>query len=112
MSVCPAKIQTSLGIRHVWSEFSLSAWRNIGTSATRWAHSEDSEQSGCTLILLVLSCRGSYNKEICDKYWHLPRFFFFFFFFALSDATDTIGTYNERNWLAILTFFLQSIVHN
>ena len=28
--VCPVKIQVSLGIRPVWSEFLLSAWRNLG----------------------------------------------------------------------------------
>ena len=33
----------SLGIRPVWSESSLSAWRTLGSLATRWAHSEDSD---------------------------------------------------------------------
>ena len=67
----PAKTQISLGIRLVWSESSLSAWRNLGSLATHWAHSEDSDQTGRmlrliwifaerTLILLVLSCRGSF----------------------------------------------------
>ena len=36
----------SLGIRPVWSEFSLSAWRKLGSWATHWAHSEDSDQTG------------------------------------------------------------------
>ena len=45
-SVCPAKTQISLGIRPVWSESSLSAWRNTGSLATHWAHSEDSDQTG------------------------------------------------------------------
>ena len=70
--VCaPAKTQISLGIRPVWSESSLSAWRKLGSLATYWAHSEDSDQTGRmprltgvfagrTLILLVLSCRGSF----------------------------------------------------
>ena len=31
----------SLGICPVWSESSLSAWRNIGPFTTYWAHSED-----------------------------------------------------------------------
>ena len=39
--VCPAKTQISLGIRPVWSESSLSAWRKLGSLATHWAHSED-----------------------------------------------------------------------
>ena len=41
MSVRPAKTQISLGIRPVWSESSLSAWRKLGSLATHWAHSED-----------------------------------------------------------------------
>ena len=42
----PAKTQISLGIRPVWSEFSLSAWRKLVSLATLWVHSEDSEQTG------------------------------------------------------------------
>ena len=78
VSVRPAKTHISLGIHPVWSESSLSAWRNlkkfliiIGPLATHWAHSKDSYQTGGmprliwvfggpTLILLVLSCRSSY----------------------------------------------------
>ena len=41
MSVRPAKTQISLGIRPVWSESSLSAWRKLGSLATHWACSED-----------------------------------------------------------------------
>ena len=39
--VCLAKPQISLGIRPVWSESSLSAWRNLGSFTTHWAHSKD-----------------------------------------------------------------------
>ena len=71
MSVCPAKTQISMGIRPVWSESSLPAWRNLGSLATNWADSEDSDQTGRmprlfwvfawrTLILLVLSWGGSH----------------------------------------------------
>ena len=41
MSVRQAKTQISLGIRPVWSESLLSAWRNLGSLVTHWAHSED-----------------------------------------------------------------------
>ena len=34
VTVCPAKTQISLGIRPVWSESSLSAWRKLGSLAT------------------------------------------------------------------------------
>ena len=66
----PAKTQISLGIRPVWSESSLSAWRKLGSLATHWTHSEESDQTGrmprliwvfagSTVTLLVLSYRGS-----------------------------------------------------
>ena len=44
--VRPVKAQISLGVRPVWSESSLSAWRKLGSLATHWAHSEDSDQTG------------------------------------------------------------------
>ena len=54
----PAKTQISLGIRPVWSESSLSAWRNIGSSATHWAHCEDSDQIGwMTRLIWVFAGR-------------------------------------------------------
>ena len=71
----PVKTQISLGVRPVWSESSLSAWRNIGSLVTHWAHSEDSDQTGRmprliwafagrTATLSVLSCRGSFLQLI------------------------------------------------
>ena len=44
--VHPAKTQISLGICPVWSESSLCARRKLGSLATHWAHSEDSDQTG------------------------------------------------------------------
>ena len=69
--VRPAKTQISLGIHPVWSESSLSAWRKVGSLATHWAHSKDTDQNGWmprliwvfagrTVILLVLSWSGSF----------------------------------------------------
>ena len=40
------KTRISLGIRPVWSESSLCAWRKFGALATHWTHSEDSDQTG------------------------------------------------------------------
>ena len=70
----PSEDSDRLGIRPVWSEFSLSAWRNVGSLANHWAHSEDSVQlilvfAGRTLILLVLSCRGSIIILLYTCYW-------------------------------------------
>ena len=81
MSVRPVKTQISLGIRPVWSESSLSAWRKLGSLATHWAHSEDSDQTGrmprliwvfagrtATLLVFVMSrliyvCFASQNSS-------------------------------------------------
>ena len=70
MSVRPAKTQISLGICPVWSESSLCAQWVAKDLSFLHADSEDSDQTGRmprliwvfvgrTLILLVLSCRGS-----------------------------------------------------
>ena len=72
MTVHPAKTQISLGLHPVWSESSLFAWRELGSLAAHWAHSEDSDQTGRMprliwvfvgriVILLVLSW-GSSNS--------------------------------------------------
>ena len=75
------------GIRPVWLESSLSAWRKLGSLATYWTHSEDSDQtgrmrrliwvvSGRTLYSLVLSCRGSFavclplhSESLVSRIW-------------------------------------------
>ena len=76
--VCAKRRQISLGIRPVWSESSLSTWRKLGSLATHWAHSKDSDQPGHPLgarilsnlsllgahILLVLSCHDSYKSGL------------------------------------------------
>ena len=46
MTVRPAKTHISLGIRPVWSDSSLTAWRKLGPIATHWVDSEDSDQTG------------------------------------------------------------------
>ena len=67
---------TQRRLRSAWTsaqfdQSSLSSRRNFGSLATHWVHSKDSDQTGRmsrvnrvfaerTLILLVLTCRGSY----------------------------------------------------
>ena len=78
--VRPAKTQISMGIHPVWSEFSLSAWRKLGSLATRWTCSEDSDQTrqmprlGAHAISLVLSWGGSNAsyQEYLARYVTLP----------------------------------------
>ena len=54
--VRPANIRIRLGIRSVWSESSLSAWRKHESLSTHWAHSEDSDQTGQTGQMPRLIC--------------------------------------------------------
>ena len=75
MTVRPAKTQISLGIRPVWSESLLCAQGVAKDPSLLHADSEDSDQTGRmprliwvfagpTVILLILSCRGSsYLKD-------------------------------------------------
>ena len=77
-----AKVQISLGIRPVWTESSLSAWRNTGSSATQWAHWEHSDQTGrMPRLIWVFAGRPChfdgfvmrwliilYNSVICQTY--------------------------------------------
>ena len=74
MNVHPAKPQISLGIRPVWSESSLCDQWVAKDARFLHADREYSDQTGRmprliwifagpTLILLVLSCRGSYLVE-------------------------------------------------
>ena len=90
--VRPAKRQISLGIRRVWSEPSMSTWRKLGSLATHWAHSKDSDQAGWMprliwvfarrtchfvgfvmrwLISLVMVDLIFYRPVICKAYWVL-----------------------------------------
>ena len=48
--VRPVKTQISLGIRPVWSESSLSAWRKLVSLSIHWAHSKDSDQADPSLL--------------------------------------------------------------
>ena len=86
--VHPAKTQISLAICPVWSESSLSIWRNIGPLITYWGHSEwrlwsDWTDGQADLILrwahlsFCLLCRvvAQMNKKMCMKQQvnrHLP----------------------------------------
>ena len=56
LPVRPAKTLISLGIRPVWSESLLSAWRNIGPLTTYWAHNEDSDQTGRICVFTGRTC--------------------------------------------------------
>ena len=116
MSVRPAKTQLSLGIRPVWSESLLCAQWVAKDPSFLHVDSEDSDQTGRIsrliwifagriLILLVLSCRGSFGFYSVGQFAMVPGhatalaygrartccaysrcgtggLFFFFFFFS------------------------------
>ena len=84
----PAKTQISLSICLVWSESLLSAWGKLGSFATHWVLSENSDQTGwmprliwvfpgLTGILLVLSWGGSNVEFILNKDKYLNQRFKF-----------------------------------
>ena len=52
--VRPAKTQISLGIQPVWSESSMSVWRNLGSLDTYWVHSDDFDKTARTDRLINL----------------------------------------------------------
>ena len=72
VAVSQAKTQFSLDIHPVWSESSLSAWRKLGSLATHWVYSEDSDQTGrmtwffagrtATLLVLTWGSSNSYSS--------------------------------------------------
>ena len=60
--MCPAKTQISLGIRSLWSESLLSAWRNLGLLVSHLAHNEDPDQTGWMprLIWVFAGCTDNF----------------------------------------------------
>ena len=48
----PSETQISMGIRPAWSESLLSAWRNLGSLASYWAHSEDTDSTAWMSMLI------------------------------------------------------------
>ena len=118
--VRPANTQISLDIRPVWSESSLSAWRKLVSLATYSVHSEDSDQTwqmprliwvfdGRTLILLVLSCRGSNTQgwttmKLCMCWLDLFTFIFYF-------QTLRFSTYKRKmKHIAVLSLLAFALI--
>ena len=101
--VRPVKTQISLGIRPIWSESSLSAWRKLGSLATYWVDIKDSADdqtgrmprlipvfAGRTVILMVLSCGGS-NGE-CDQIVLLV-------YLVSSQTTVPLSSLKQKWWV-------------
>ena len=90
-SVRQAKTQISLGIRLVWSESSLSAWRKLGSLATHWAP---------RLIWAPLGAHSFY--WFC--YVAAPMFLLVFF----SHKRLIAHQYSIKAWLLRIHFFSSS----
>ena len=75
--VHPAKTQISLGILPVWSE-PLHTWRNLGSLATHWAQSENSDQTGWMLRLIWVFAGKQSLCWFCHELAHVvtdPKLF-------------------------------------
>ena len=106
--VRPAKTQISLGIRPVSSESSLFTWRKLGSMATHWGDSEDTDQTGrtprliwiftgCTVILLILSWGGSSWARSCERGKYLRPWW------ASISVQSTEGGKYLRSWWAYIS---------
>ena len=63
MACAPSEDSDQPGLCPGWSESSLSTWRKLGSLATHWAHSEDSDQTGMPRL-------------ICLRWAHMPLCWF------------------------------------
>ena len=110
MCVRPAKTQISLGIRPVWSESLLSAWRKLGPLATHWAHSED--WSDWADAQADLSLRWAHTHLVGFVMSRLILFIFFYFF-RLDDALSKSDNKNQKRdpLRAMKTFIRKKMGH-
>ena len=72
--MCAQRRLISLGIRPVWSESLLSAWRKLESLATHWAHREDSDQTGWRPRLIwVLAGHTVILMDFCHEAAHVSK---------------------------------------
>ena len=72
--VHPAKTQISLGIRPIWSESSLSAWRKLGSLATHWAQRRLWSDWADAQADLSLCCAHMPFCWFCHEAAHFAKF--------------------------------------
>ena len=95
----PAKTQISLGIRPVWSESSLSAWRNLGSLVTHWAHIEDSDQTG-RMTRLIWVFAGRTVTLFCRAAAHFNNYVRFVIrgFWLIFLSADLLNVKRKIKW--------------
>ena len=72
-------VSTQRRLRSAWAsaqsdQFSLSAWRNLGSLATHWAHSEDSDQTGWMPRLIWVFAGRTSVCWFCHEVAHMWHF--------------------------------------
>ena len=92
--VRPAKTQISLGIHPVWSESSLSAWRNLGCWATQWVHNEDSDQTGWDTQADLSLCWT--HMSVCWFYHVASQMFF-----VQTNLYEWCGAWTHYPWYEV-----------
>ena len=116
----------SLGIRPVWSESSLSAWRKLRSLPAHWAHSEDSDQTGRmprliwvftgrTLILLVLSRGGSNSDCYSSQSISSQKYVLTMWataFFIIENCTADLKDGDFTNQILLVTFWLKGTINS
>ena len=98
MTVRQTTNQISLGIRPVWSESLLSAWRKLGSLSTYWAHSEDCDQTGRMPRLIWVLTRRTCNFAGFVRRWLK-------FYWNVSAAEGAVACSHERSY----HYFTESI---
>ena len=86
VTVRPAKTQISLGIRPVWSESSLSTWRNIGPLTACLAHSENWSDRADAQVIWVFAGRTCHFVGFVV--WRLISLFHWVHYWRRSSSTD------------------------
>ena len=87
------KTQISLRIRTVWSESSLSAWRNFTSLAIQNAHSEDSDQTTrMRRLIWIFTGRSCSEGRFSDVATRFPRL-------KLHDLYPLLHTYHVLNYM-------------
>ena len=111
MTLRPAKIQISLGIRPVWSESSLSAWRKLRSLATHWADAQADLSLRRSHSHICWFCHEA--AHLCCWTRSLGWFTAFYpalistFFRYCSRIPDLLLHYNSRYWrLVCLRIYL------
>ena len=99
-----AQRRHSLGIRPVWSEFSLSTWRKFGSLATYWAHSKDSDQTG-RMLRLIWVFAGRTGHFVGFVILRLSCVSLWFLYVTVMTGWETANKYKIKNSMDQQVYF-------